>query len=165
MTKDMKLNITKIIGLIFNKNEGDEEHKKIDNILFLDFDGVLHPGLSETFVYLPLLENLLRQHPHVNIVISSSWRETCEFAYLKRIFSEDMRNRVVGITTSMNGLFTREIEIRAYVEANKTTNFVVLDDDESLFSPTFNKLIKTRKNEGLRESHLNKLDDAFNSWI
>jgi hypothetical protein len=46
-------------------------------ILFLDFDGVLHaagntPGGLDNFKKLPLLEAWLREHDHVNVVISSS---------------------------------------------------------------------------------------------
>ena len=42
--------------------------------LFLDFDGVLHRGNSGTLVLLPKLEALLRKHPQIVIVISSTWR-------------------------------------------------------------------------------------------
>lgn len=48
-------------------------------ILFLDFDGVLHPEGEDhilnggvDFCFLPRLESLLREFPHVKIVISSS---------------------------------------------------------------------------------------------
>jgi hypothetical protein len=47
-------------------------------ILFLDFDGVLHPapqpgqGGEERFISLPLLEKVLRALPHVDVVISSA---------------------------------------------------------------------------------------------
>ena len=51
-------------------------------ILFLDFDGVLHPEGEDhilnggaDFCFLPRLEALLREFPWVKIVISSSWRE------------------------------------------------------------------------------------------
>ena len=51
-------------------------------ILFLDFDGVLHPEGEDhilnggaDFCFLPRLETLLREFPFVKIVISSSWRE------------------------------------------------------------------------------------------
>ena len=47
-------------------------------ILFLDFDGVLHPEPcdedGEPFCNLPALEAILRDFPAVEIVISSMWR-------------------------------------------------------------------------------------------
>ena len=46
-------------------------------ILFLDFDGVTHPDpcRKESFLgQLPLIEDVLREHRQVDVVISSSWR-------------------------------------------------------------------------------------------
>lgn len=53
-------------------------------ILFLDFDGVLHPFFprrdrsdeeNQLFGYLPRLEVVLREFPGWKVVITSSWRE------------------------------------------------------------------------------------------
>ena len=54
-------------------------------IVFLDFDGVLHPEFdpddperpkqnSDLFCRLPLIEAVLREFSQVEIVISSAWR-------------------------------------------------------------------------------------------
>src|SRR2546427_1343239 len=46
-------------------------------IVFLDFDGVLHPEFcheSKHFCCLPLMEDLLRQASTCLVVISSTWR-------------------------------------------------------------------------------------------
>lgn len=47
-------------------------------ILFLDFDGVLHPvgGREEVFCRLPLLWHILEAVPNADVVFSTSWRET-----------------------------------------------------------------------------------------
>ena len=45
-------------------------------ILFLDFDGVLHPEHcheSKHFCCLPVLESALRQVPEFELVITSTW--------------------------------------------------------------------------------------------
>ena len=45
-------------------------------ILFLDFDGVLHPEPSlakDAFCRLPLIEEILQDFPQVQIVVSSAW--------------------------------------------------------------------------------------------
>lgn len=56
------------------RNEGGSRPAKEEMLLFLDFEGVLHPfsGLSdrpatasEPFVHLARLESVLRAHPHV----------------------------------------------------------------------------------------------------
>jgi len=74
-------------------------------ILFLDFDGVLHPEGEDhilnggaDFCFLPRLEALLREFPHVNIVISSSWREQLLYETLLKPFSSDIRDRILGAT-------------------------------------------------------------------
>ena len=74
-------------------------------ILFLDFDGVLHPegeghlpNDGTDFCFLPRLEELLREFPHVRIVISSSWRERLAYPTLLKPFSEDIRARIIGTT-------------------------------------------------------------------
>lgn len=76
-------------------------------ILFLDFDGVLHhvfPREDRTddqnapFYYLPRLERVLRDFPQVRVVISSTWRRHKSLDELREYFSEDLRDRVVGVT-------------------------------------------------------------------
>lgn len=49
----------------------------LNPVLFLDFDGVTHPEVctaEQLFCCLPLIEEVLRRRPGVDIVISSSWR-------------------------------------------------------------------------------------------
>ena len=45
-------------------------------VIFLDFDGVLHPRISpdKLFVHVDRLSHVLKDHPDVKIVVSSSWR-------------------------------------------------------------------------------------------
>lgn len=69
--------------------------------LFLDFDGVLHPRFcpdEEHFCRRPLFESVMRRHPAVCIVISSSWRRIYGIDYLRSRFSRDIAERVVGTT-------------------------------------------------------------------
>lgn len=70
-------------------------------VLYLDFDGALHPENSRTepkFCRLPLLEAWLGERPSVEVVISSSWREVHPFAELVSFFAEDLQHRVIGVT-------------------------------------------------------------------
>ncbi|MBK9219707.1 MAG: hypothetical protein IPL70_15690 [Uliginosibacterium sp.] len=43
-------------------------------VIFLDFDGVLHPRISpdKLFVHVDRLSHVLKDHPDVKIVVSSS---------------------------------------------------------------------------------------------
>ena len=68
-------------------------------ILFLDFDGVLHPEGEDhifkggvDFCFLPRLEALLREFPQVKIVISSSWREQLLYKTLLKPFQRHPRS-------------------------------------------------------------------------
>lgn len=112
--------------------------------LFLDFDGVLHPdGFRypvrdfRYFHLLPRLEGLLRQHPHVRIVISSLWRLRMDLPQLREIFSPDIRDRVIDTTPlplrfddAIYILDFREREIVRWLEANGGIDqpWVALDD-------------------------------------
>lgn len=75
-------------------------------ILFLDFDGVLHPFHRPlgTFVLLSYFEDVLRDFPAVNIVISSTWREEYSLPQLQKFFSEDIARRIIDVTPSWQDL-------------------------------------------------------------
>lgn len=79
-------------------------------ILFLDFDGVLHSDWDRTpipFQRMPLITELLRGLPHVNVVLTTSWRETEPIEKLRLHFAEDLRSRVIGVTPVMD---TKDID-------------------------------------------------------
>jgi hypothetical protein len=123
-------------------------------ILFLDFDGVLHPEPAPTRHYLcrlPMLEEILMDYPKVEIVISSAWRldwtaEWEQIAGMKNHFSLALRDRVVGVTpdhrlTSTSqapgGLadFLREWECMDWMGTHRPagTPYLMLDDRPWLF--------------------------------
>lgn len=89
-------------------------------VLFLDFDGVLHPRPIVTdpgggvFTALDLLEDVLRQVRHVEVVISSTWRERFALHELREFFSPDLRERVVGVTPLPGDVADAPQELREY---------------------------------------------------
>lgn len=114
-------------------------------ILFLDFDGVLHPyflqNTDKHFMYINKLEKVLREYPKVNVVISSSWRINNSLEQLKQYFAPDIRNRIIGVTPeikvsvfeSRDGI--REKEINLYLQENNLNNkWIALDDDKYSFT-------------------------------
>ena len=131
--------------------------------LFLDFDGVLHRGNSGTLVHRPKLEALLRKHPKIVIVISSTWRSG-GLQYLKRLFSNDIADRVVGVTPERTGPFSRSKEIMEVVRLGRPKHWIAPDDDERQFSPGFQPLYLTDPEVGLTEEDLARLDDVFSAW-
>jgi len=74
--------------------------------LFLDFDGVTHPDRARPerqFEALPLIEKVLRDHPEVEVVLSTSWRESYPLDVLRYLFSIDISERIVGMNPIYSG--------------------------------------------------------------
>ena len=116
-------------------------------ILFLDFVGVLHPEAEghlpndgTDFCFLPRLEALLREFPHVRIVISSSWRERLPLEVLLAPFAKDVQARIIGVTPPRgsgvpHSFAHREGEILAWLQIKGAVKqpWVALDDAEWQF--------------------------------
>ncbi len=116
-------------------------------ILFLDFDGVLHPFFPRAD--LSDEENALWSYKHtfetcirsllvdysVSIVISSNWRETRELSELKALFSHDIAKLIIGKNPVLNKLTNnREDEcVRFMKERSITVPWIALDDHVSQF--------------------------------
>jgi len=102
-------------------------------ILFLDFDGVLHPssvyaqrgrptlqGNGELFMWSQILADLITGQPTVRLVLSTNW---CRMRGYKRTLAalpEGLRERVIGSTfhSSMTEWYdnaTRHKQIRGYL--------------------------------------------------
>jgi hypothetical protein len=73
-------------------------------ILFLDFDGVLHPDPPTTelplFCRAGLLQQFLLRHLTVKVVVSSTWRSTRTLQQLQGLFP-DWSQRIVGVTSEV----------------------------------------------------------------
>lgn len=124
------------------------------SILFLDFDGVLHPdaafhtrrgidlrGEGELFMWSPILQKLLTECPQIQIVLSTSWVRQLDFKRAKKRLPEAVQNRVVGATyhsTMESGPDstpwmerTRWQQIATYLSRNKIQDWIALDDDDA----------------------------------
>jgi hypothetical protein len=71
-------------------------------VLFLDFDGVVHPGPGVDtklghWVWLPALTRLLAGHPDVRVVVHSTWRYDYDLDELRELLGS-LGARVVGVT-------------------------------------------------------------------
>ena len=119
-------------------------------ILFLDFDGVLHPeGLQagekdQLFCARPLLHQILRAAPNVDVVFTTSWRLMYPFAELVSFATggENLAHRFVGITPyrpaeeRRQGIIgQREDEIQAWLamQGRDPGRWLALDDQPELF--------------------------------
>ncbi len=126
-------------------------------ILMLDFDGVLHPRQTGTFAHVGLLADWLRAHPSVDVVISSSWRETTSLGAMRDLFPYDLQHRIVGTTPIFEGRM-REEEVLSFARLHAVRQWVALDDAVSEFPTTaLAHLVATDYGGGLSPSDLDRL--------
>ncbi len=126
-------------------------------ILFLDFDGVMHPvNQRDLFCREEHLARVLRDFPGVEVVISSSWRETHTLKNMLTFFLTDLRSRIVGVTpvieirdaVDVPGVRLREINKYLVDTGNKHRSWVALDDDPGIFTAWCAELILCDGNHG-----------------
>lgn len=124
----------------------------MSSILFLDFDGVLHPLMRREpdFCRLPLLWKILRACPEVQVVFSTSWREI--YAAEKMVGfvtsggGEDLTDRILGSTprtprarsTDIVGISPiRHVECLRWLDENgqQHRTWLAIDDIPEIFPP------------------------------
>jgi hypothetical protein len=117
--------------------------------LFLDIDGVLRRMNSPLYKLdkdcLENFEESVRSHPEVKIVITSSWRLAFSLNEIKKLFSEDISQRIVGMTPISHYLedYHRYKEVLAYLEENKNGEhrWIAVEDDPEYYPPGCNVLL------------------------
>lgn len=127
-------------------------------VLFLDFDGVLHPSLcleGEHFCRRPLFEEVMRRFPAVRIVISSSWRHHFDLERLRPFFSGDIAERIDDTTLLWvpGGPANRFEEIMAFVRFRSLdeAGWLALDDSAFEFPRSCANLVLCDGRFGLTE--------------
>jgi hypothetical protein len=145
-------------------------------ILFLDFDGVLHPEYETmltpadlVFCHLPRLESVLRDFPGVQIVISSMWRYQFTLDELRARFSQDIADRIIGKTPQSEYFDTsyvrarRDKEILNWLMVTERTDepWVALDDCAWNFQHHLDHLVVCNAFTGLNDKSEDKLRDAL----
>lgn len=141
-------------------------------ILFLDFDGCLHPDNvflvngepvlrtpgAQLFEHAELLSELLRPYPHLQIVLSTTWVQKLDFNRAKGYLPSSLQERVIGSTYEfcfdMYAWFERSRfdQIMQYVRSNDIHFWLALDDDYHGWPDAFEShLIRPDKHLGLGE--------------
>jgi hypothetical protein len=125
-------------------------HKTIDvPVLYLDFDGVLHPdevyrirgqivlrydGIG-LFEWAPLLAEYLEPHPDVRIILSTSWVRVLSFTGARAWLPDAIAKRVIGATwhSAMNQTWwlglSRYEQISRHAQRHRIARWLAVDDD------------------------------------
>lgn len=121
-------------------------------VLYLDFDGVLHPAdvwlepgrtmrlgdLSEghaLFEHAQLLADLLEPHDDVRVVLSTSWVSGLGFDRAHAELPEALSKKVIGATFDPAihgkgfGDIARGYQVQGDAKKRRLTDWVALDDD------------------------------------
>lgn len=106
--------------------------------LFLDFDGPLHSAEIQAinrhgefiphpdlFAGIPILDELLRPFPTVQIVVSSDWRLVVDDDTLRRLLGS-LSSRFVGVMEVM--VSSRVDAIKADAQRRRLTAWLAIDD-------------------------------------
>lgn len=147
-------------------------------LLFLDYDGVLHPdavyltkrgielrATGSLFMWAPQLIEVLADHPDLRIVLSTSWARNLGFDRARRALPAKLRHQVIGATwhSAMGrgwsdyipwDVQTRWEQIAAYLSRlNEPVRWLAIDDDVRGWATAyFDQLIQTDPNTGLSDT-------------
>ncbi|MBC7751147.1 MAG: hypothetical protein H7Z73_05430 [Candidatus Saccharibacteria bacterium] len=147
-------------------------------IVFLDFDGVLHPDAvfaarnkplelrapGELFMHAPVLEQALAFYPEAKIILSTSWVRILSFERTLKKMPAKLQARVIGATWHKHMVqggqdpfswMTRFQQIDSHVKRNGIKNWVALDDLHSAYEVAEwpdnqrHRLVLTEQSKGL----------------
>ena len=144
-------------------------------VLFLDFDGVLHPdavyltsrgvelrAAGELFMWAPVLVEALAPHQDVQIVLSTSWARNLGYHRARSVLPAELQARVIGATwhSAMGRGWpdfiawdaqTRYEQIQAYLSRLSTpARWIAVDDDAQGWTAVDRELlIQTDPDRGL----------------
>lgn len=149
-----------------------------DQVLFLDFDGVLHPDAvflsrhgptlrseGELFMWVPALVEILDSFPTVSLVLSTSWVRHLGFKRATAFLPSVLNERVIGATwhssmakdwadeSKWDGR-TRYDQISRYASRAQLSHWLSLDDDAQGWGTTAShRLIACDPTRGLGDLH------------
>lgn len=136
------------------------------NIIFLDFDGVIvvaasHYGEADEGCVACL--NEIIERTEASVVISSTWRIGRSIKDLEKlVIGWGIKGRIAGMTPILARAIgslviagPRGKEIATWLKENRTLykNFVILDDDADMH-PLLHKLVQTKFDTGLQPKHI-----------
>ena len=134
-------------------------------LLFLDFDGVLHPlhsPIDKHFTNLKFFEESIRQYSNISIVISSSWRHHHTMDEIQAFFTVDIQRRIIDSTrhVEISRATNRYEEIIDYLKHTNQTQFfwIAIDDARNEFPKDLENLVFCKPHLGFNDEAANALN-------
>ena len=148
-------------------------------ILFLDFDGVLHPDPcrdgARLFENAPRLAEALSEFPHVVLVLSTAWRQGASYQQLVEQLPEPLRERVIGVTPNFSDFapaaalvpYRRQAECMYWMRQNRVQDhsWLALDDRPSEFTAYCENLIGCDPQSGFDDAASERLRSALQRQV
>jgi len=163
---------------MFSRSLYPRIHKEYADVLFLDFDGVLHPlSGGQEFSLVPKLLPLFSEFPRLRVVFTTDWRFAFDFAGLYEKVGP-LSPYCIGETPKITDLhqthfpgepqipFSREREILWYLhEHPEVRNWVAVDDIPDLFEPNFvdQHVLITDAHTGISDTDIATLRKHFSA--
>ncbi|NUA30559.1 HAD domain-containing protein [Cupriavidus basilensis] len=133
-------------------------------ILFLDYDGVLHPDAAylvngrpelhadgELFMWSPILEDIIRPYVDLRIVLSTSWVRVLGFSRARDYLSAELSSRVIGGTWHSG--------MRRHSEASHR-----VDEDWFIAMSRYEQIARYIARAGPRAASWLAVDDDVDGW-
>ena len=137
-----------------------------EKLLFLDFDGVLHPSHfagEAPFARAHLLEESLALFSP-KIVVPSSWRFTHNLEKLQKTLPTFIADLIIGATgAAVIGKHPRFTEIQNYLRGYGPVNWKALDDSYWEFPNPCPRLIRCNPNTGITDRQILELSQRLGS--
>jgi hypothetical protein len=144
-------------------------------IVFLDFDGVLHPDpcldATRLFENAPRLADVLGDFPQVALVLSTAWRQAGTYEQLVILLPAPLRDRVIDVTPNFSDFpstaalvpYRRQAECMHWMRLNGVEHkaWLALDDRPGEFTPYCENLIACDAQSGFDSTVSARLRSAL----
>jgi len=144
-------------------------------IVFLDFDGVLHPDPctegARLFEHAPRLAQALRGFPDGGLVLSTAWRQTRPYEELLLLLPTDLQQNIIGLTPNFADFaalaplipYRRQAECMHWLQQNRLQGhaWLALDDRPTSFAPYCENLIACHPQLGFDDEVSARLSSAL----
>lgn len=137
-------------------------------LLFLDFDGVLHP-ITGSPPFKPdcmaVLSSILETFSDIRIVITSSWREEKSLDELIYLLGDQIGSKVIGTTPIIDEPFLHNIRYHEVMEYLQTLSverytWIAIDDERGNYPDNANVWL-TDRYRGLTAADGAKIDELI----